>query len=166
MSDIVLGPEFEAMSRPRQALGTRGLRVVAALLGLGLALCAVLFTLLGAWPVLGFLGVELLLVLGLFALHRRAAARAFERVALTGGELTVQRADPRGMRFDFACNAEWARVRVEEGLQPRVLVAERAREVEIGLFLGAEQRRELADRLTRALAARRDLRFDNPQLRG
>jgi uncharacterized membrane protein len=166
MSDIALSPQFEAMTRPRQALGAQGLRVLAALLAVGLALPALLFTMLGAWPVLGFLGVELLLVIGLFAMHRRAGARAYERVSLTGGRLTVERADARGVRFAFACDAYWARVRLEEGLQPRVLVAERAREAEIGLFLGAEQRRELAAALAGALAAHRRPVFDNPQLRG
>lgn len=163
MSDIA--PCFEATSRPRQALGQRGLRVVLGLLAVGSLVPGAMFLAMGAWPVLGFVGAEFLLVLGLFALHRRHGARAYERVLLRDGQLLLERMDHRGARQSVVLDAYWARVRLHEGLQPRLTVTLREAEYEIGLHLGADARRDLARRLQAALTRHRAPAFDNPQLR-
>lgn len=164
MSDTA--PCFEATSRPRQALGPVGLRVVLGLLAIGFLLPGVMFMAMGAWPVLGFVGVEFMLVIALFAAHRRHGARAFERVTLRDGRLLLERIDHRGIRQSAVLDAYWARVRLQEGLQPRLSVTQREAEYEIGLHLGAEERRDLARRLEAALTRHRSPVFDNPQLRG
>jgi len=164
MSDTA--PCFEATSRPRQALGPRGLRVVLGLLAVGFLVPGAMFMAMGAWPVLGFVGAEFLLVLGLFALHRRHGARAYERVLLRDGRLLLERVDHRGARQRAELDAYWARVQLHEGVQPRLVVAMREAEYEIGLHLGAEARRDLARRLQAALARHRAPVFDNAQLRG
>ena len=163
MSDTA--PCFEATSRPRQALGPVGLRVVLGLLAIGLTLPGVMFLAMGAWPVLGFVGTEFMLVIGLFAAHRRHGARAFERVVLRDGRLLLERIDHRGVRQTAELDAYWARVRLQDGLQPRLSVTQREHEYEIGLHLGADERRALARRLDAALARHRAPVFDNPQLR-
>ncbi|MDW8315196.1 MAG: DUF2244 domain-containing protein [Rhodovarius sp.] len=165
MADSPPAPTFEALMRPRQALDRRGLRVVAAVLGAGFGTSALLFTVLGAWPVLGFVGLEALLVAGLFTLYRRAGARAFERIRLEGGQILVEQADHRGRLRRLLLDAYWARVRIEEGPQPRLFLASRGEEAEIGLFLGEEERRALAEALQEALYRARHPLFDNPVLR-
>ncbi|MCX7371411.1 MAG: DUF2244 domain-containing protein [Alphaproteobacteria bacterium] len=164
MSDTA--PCFEATSRPRHALGPVGLRVVLCLLALGFTLTGVMFLAMGAWPVLGFVGIEFMLVIALFAAHRRHSARAFERVTLRDGRLLLERTDHRGISQSAVLDAYWARVRLQEGLQPQLSVTQREAEYEIGLHLGAEERRDLARRLEAALARHRTPVFDNPQLRG
>jgi uncharacterized membrane protein len=65
---------FEAITAPPRSLSDRGMRWLCLLAVPAAAIPATLFTFLGAWPVLPFVGVELLLVLGLVALHRRWTA--------------------------------------------------------------------------------------------
>jgi hypothetical protein len=63
---------FEAVCTANQSLGDRGMAAVAAFVVAASAAVAVLFSALGAWPVVGFTGLEVLLVLGLLARHRAA----------------------------------------------------------------------------------------------
>jgi uncharacterized membrane protein len=159
---------FEAICTPARSLGRRGALVVAgAVLSASLAV-GVVCSLLGAWPVLGFTGLEAALVLGLMALHRRWAARSMEVLVLTGGSLTISRTDARGRRESLALDPYWARLRLEErpGRVSLLVLRQRQRSIEIGKLLGEEQKRNLAEALDAALRRYREPVFDNPQLRG
>jgi uncharacterized membrane protein len=158
---------FEAVCTAHQSLGDRGMVAVAVFVVVASAGVATLFSALGAWPVVGFTGLEVLLVLGLLARHRRGGRRAVEVLALVGDRLLVRRTDARGRREELALDAYWARVRLEErqGTASRLLVTERRRRVEVGGLLGDAERRELAAMLSEALRRYREPVFDNPQLR-
>ncbi len=158
---------FEAILTPARSLGRRGMRVLSiALLGLSAATGG-FFLMLGAWPVLGFSGVEAALVLGLLAMHRRWSQRAMEVLILTGDRLTIHRTDGRGRREEIAIDPYWARLRLEErpGRVSLLVLRQRGSEVEIGRLLGDEQKRNLAGALDDALRRLRQPVFDNPQLR-
>jgi uncharacterized membrane protein len=165
MSDSAPSLLFEAVTSPPQSLNRQGQRLVLGLLGAGIGLSTLLFTMLGAWPVMGFMGLEAGLVVMLFALHRRHAARAQERIALTEASLSVRHTDAKGRVTEAAFIPYWARVRLEAGPSPRLFIQERRRRMEIGRFLGGEDKRHLAEALNAALGRYRDPRFDNPQLR-
>ncbi|WP_237216141.1 DUF2244 domain-containing protein [Falsiroseomonas oryziterrae] len=158
---------FEAVSTPPEGLSARGMRWLAGLALLGAAIPGVLFTLLGAWPVLGFLGAEVALVLLLVALHRAWNRRAVETVLLSGGRLTLTRHDGRGRQEAAELDAYWARLTLEErdGAVPLLTAEARGRRIEIGRFLSAEEKRALAAALEAALRRYRTPIFDNPQLR-
>ncbi|SFK50319.1 DUF2244 domain-containing protein [Falsiroseomonas stagni] len=163
-SDPIL---FEAVSTPPRSLSDRGMRWLVVLSCLGAAIPAVLFTLLGAWPVLPFLGIEVLLVLFLVTLHRRWTKAAREVVRLTEGRLLVSTADGRGGRRVTEFEPYWTRVALEEEVEgsPRLLLVQRGRRVELGGFLAPEEKRDLARALSAALSRYRNPVFDNPQLR-
>lgn len=158
---------FEAVSTPPAGLSERGMRWLCGLAVGVAAVPAVLFTVLGAWPVLGFLGGEVVLLLGLVALHRRWSRAACETVLLTEARLLVTRADGRGGRERAELEPYWARLVLEErhGAVPVLTAHARGRSVEIGRFLSAEEKRDLAEALDAALRNFRSPRFDNPQLR-
>ncbi len=154
-------PLFEAYSTPLDSLGPRGFRILAWLVCGAFAGLGVLFTLMGAWPVLIFAGAEALLVLALVAVYRRRAARSAEWITLEDGRLTVRRRE--GMRQEAASfDPFWARLHWDGR---RLLLAHRARRIEIGRFLAEEEKQELEAALDRALRAYREPRFENPQLR-
>lgn len=158
---------FEAVSTPPAGLSARGMRWLAALALLGAAIPAILFTVLGAWPVLGFLGGEVALVLGLVALHRSQSRRAVETVWLAGGRLRLCRRDGRGAEERADLDAYWARLTLHErdGAVPLLTAEARGRRMEIGRFLSAPEKRDLAAALETALRRYRIPVFDNPQLR-
>jgi len=158
---------FEAISTPPRSLSDRGMAWLCALAGLGAALPAGLFLLLGAWPVLGFLGIEVTAVLFLVALHRRWSAAAVETVRLTEGRLRIACADGRGGRMALELDPYWTRLEVRErpdGSTTLRLVS-RNRGVEVGRYLAPAEKHDLAGALGAALRRYRNPVFDNPQLR-
>jgi uncharacterized membrane protein len=158
---------FEAVSKPPVGLSARGMRVLCWLALLAAAVPATVFTLMGAWPVLGFLGLEVVLVLGLVATHRRWSRAAVESVLLTDGRLVIRRADGRGGQECAELDPYWSRVTLEEkpGVAPVLTVHSRGRSAEIGRFLSPEEKRSLATALETALRSYRTPIFDNAQLR-
>ncbi|MGG5820657.1 DUF2244 domain-containing protein [Falsiroseomonas sp. HW251] len=158
---------FEAVSHPPAGLTARGMRWLAGLALGAAAIPAVLFTLLGAWPVLGFLGAEVGLVLFLVALHRSWSRSAEETVRIAGGRLQVRRRDGRGGQEAVELDAYWSRLEIEErpGAVPVLRAVARGDSVELGRFLSAEEKLSLAEALDAALRYYRSPSFDNPQLR-
>jgi uncharacterized membrane protein len=158
---------FEAICTPPRSLGARGMRIVAGFILAVSAGIGLLFLALGAWPVIGFTGLEAGFVLGLLALHRRWSLRAVEVLVLTGDRLTIRRTNHQGRREVVSIDPYWAHLRLEErpGRVSLLVLRQRGGAVEIGRLLGDEQKRDLAGALGEALRRWRDPVFDNPQLR-
>ncbi|WP_372617133.1 DUF2244 domain-containing protein [Falsiroseomonas sp.] len=158
---------FEAVTAPPAGLSARGMRWLCGLVVGVTTVPAVLFAALGAWPVLGFLGGEVLVVLGMVATHRRWSRAAFEAVRLTEARLLVTRADGRGGQEHAELEPYWARLDLAErpGAVPVLTARARGRSVEIGRFLPPDDKRALASALEEALRRYRMPIFDNPQLR-
>jgi uncharacterized membrane protein len=158
---------FEAVSTPPAGLSRRGMRWLCIVLAALAAIPATLVVVLGAWPVLPFLGAEVLFGLGAVALHRRWRRGAVETVRLTADRLTVRRRDGRGGQEAFELEPYWARLELTEsaGTGPVLRAHGRGRSVELGAFLAPEEKRSLYAALDAALRAYREPRFDNPQLR-
>lgn len=153
---------FEARSAPLQSLSAGGFRIVAGVLVAGFGFTGTVFSILGAWPVLPFAGIETALVLGLMALYRRHARRSAELVVLTEGELCVTRREGRRQE-EAHFDPSWVRLAWVDDRQ--LFLVHRNRRIEIGRFLGPDEKRDLEDALAGALRRFRTPVFDNPQLR-
>lgn len=158
---------FEAITTPSPGLSGPGARLVAGGIIGALTAIGVLFASLGAWPVIGFVGAEAALVLALFALHRRTTRRAVEILRVVDGRVTVSRTDWRGRQESFSLDAYWTRPVMQErpGRVSALLLRHRETNIEVGLLLGEEQKRDMAQALAEALRRYREPVFDNPQLR-
>lgn len=158
---------FEAVTTPPAGLSRAGVRLVLGAVVAALAAVSLLFAWLGAWPVLGFAGAEALLVILLLVMHRRGARRSVETLRLAEGRLTVGRTDWRGRREAFSLDPYWTRLSLDErpGRVSALRLHHRGATVEIGVLLGEEQKRDLAEALAEALRRYREPVFDNPQLR-
>ena len=108
-------PHFTAVLTPHRSLGPKGFMVLMA------AVCAVsfatgmLFYLLGAWPVIGFMGLDVALIYVAFKLNFRALKR-YETVDLTKDALTVTRVAPSGKSQSWSFNPYWVRLSLEPRL--------------------------------------------------
>lgn len=158
---------FQAICTPPRSLGARGLRAFALLLGAFAGVTATMSLVIGAWPILPFLGLEVGFAVALVALHTRAAARMMETVVLTPGRLTITRIDARGRREEVVLDPYWARAvyRPNPAHAGVLHLESRGRRAEIGRHLVAEEKASLRDALAAALAGARRPDFDNPQLR-
>jgi uncharacterized membrane protein len=158
---------FEALSSPVPGLSGAAIRRIALALILAAGISGAAFAWLGAWPVFGFMGAEVLLVVGLLSAHARWSARAYERISLADGRLVIERADGRGRRERLEIDPYWARAEWRETApgEGRLLITTRGRALEIGRFLNGPERQSLHGALSSALAAWRRPDYDNPQLR-
>ncbi|MGC8530434.1 MAG: DUF2244 domain-containing protein [Acidiphilium sp.] len=163
------GPDiklFQAVLRPYRSMGWRGMGILCGVLVAASVLVNSLMFILGAFPVIGFNGGELILALTMFWLNMRAA-RASEVIVLTQDHLTVTWTDPRGRRNRVEMGTAWLTAMLEErrGSVPVLTVGGRQQRVTVGAHLGDFEKRELAQELQAALARLRSPRFDNVQTR-
>lgn len=158
---------FEAITAPRQSWHAGGFGAIVGLLLLGSGSATTVFWLLGAWPVAGFMGAEVVLVVSLLLAHRRWSGRAAERILLRGGRVRLDRTDGLGRREAAEFDAYWARADLlaRPGRISEARLSGRGRSVEIGRFLPEAEKADLVRALSRALRDHREPRFDNPQLR-
>ena len=144
---------FSAIITPHRSLSGTGFLVVMALVG-GLSFIGgMFFFLLGAWPVIGFLGLDVLLVYWAFRANYRAAA-AFEEVTVTASELRLRRVSHRGEVAEWTLNPLWTQLvrdaHEEFGLQHLYLVS-RGRKLPVAGFLSPPERESFAAALSAAL---------------
>jgi uncharacterized membrane protein len=148
---------FSAIITPHRSLSGRGFLLVMALVG-GLSFIGgIFFFLLGAWPVVGFLGLDVLLVYWAFRANYRAAA-AFEQVTVTPSELRLRRVSHRGEVAEWTLNPVWTKLDREKsdefGLLKLFLVS-RGRRLSIAGFLSPKERESFAAALAAALGEAR-----------
>ena len=150
-------PIFSAVLRPHRSLSPRGFMLVMAALVACSFTAGLVFWSMGAWPVVGFFGLDILLVQLAFRLNYRQA-RAFEEITVSRDRLTVARTTARGETSESDFNPYWARVEVErhpEAGVTRVTIASHGRRLDVAGFLGPWERESFAQALSSALAEAR-----------
>jgi len=139
---------------PNRSLGPPGRKACLAAIAATTLATGAAATAFGAWPVLPFAGLEILLV----AVAFRAIARHdgdFERLEIDGGRIRLQ--TRRAARLvELEAHAPWARLVVRDrpgntGLELRYA----GRAVEFGFLLTEGRRREWAAELGRRLPVAR-----------
>ncbi len=143
---------------PNRSLSRKGLWIVMGLLLLGSAILCGAFLIHGAWPVLGFFGLDLVLLYAGFRASYRSG-RMRERIVLSEKDLHVIREDPKGRRQRFSFNPYWVRVRLEHGHDEdcELSLQSHGRKLVIGAFLSPEERITLGEEIRRCLHGLRHL---------
>ena len=126
------------------------------------AVCAVsfgtglLFYLLGAWPVIGFMGLDVALIYIAFKLNFRAL-RLYETVDLTNDTLTITRVDPSGRARSWSFNPYWVRLSLESriGRSSQLSLASHGNRLVFASFLTDDEREDFAVALSAALSLAR-----------
>ena len=142
---------FSLVARRNNSLGPGGRLGVFAFMFVVSVGIAAAFAVMGAWPILPFAGLEMLVLYLAFRYVDRHAAD-YERIAIDGDRVEVESFEAgRCRRHEF--NRRWARL-VVTGEGERVALRSHGRELEIGRFVGAERRLEIARELGRRMAGR------------
>jgi uncharacterized membrane protein len=144
---------FAATITPHRSLGSTGFLVLMLCIGALSFICGMMFLILGAWPVFGFLGLDVVLIYFAFRANFRAA-RAYEEVTVTASELTLRKVNPRGGVREWTLNPVWVRldriVHEEFGIE-RLFLVSRGRRLSIASFLGPYEKASFARALSTAL---------------
>ena len=145
-------PRFEAVIHPYRSLGPLGFKILLGVVIAANAVGAVVMLSVGAWPVAGFMGLDVLAVYIAFRLSY-GQMRAFERVTINGEALIVERVDVKGWRREWQFPSYWVNVVFEgdEDFNATVTVRSHGRSLEIGEYLSPFERKSFADVLQRAL---------------
>ena len=156
--DPAAQPElFSALLTPHRSLNRTGFLVVMAAISVVSFAAGFAFLLMGAWPVLGFFGLDALAIHWAFRINFRRA-KACEEILVTPSELRLRRVNHRGHVTEFVFNPLWVQLdrkaHAEFGIEKLYLVS-RGRHVAIAGFLGPDEKSSFANALAAALQAAR-----------
>src|SRR6266853_5357912 len=157
---------FSALLTPHRSLNSTGFLVLMGFLSSVSFAAGLAFLLMGAWPVLGFFGLDALAIYWAFRINFRHA-KATEEIWVTPSELRVRRVSHRGHVVEFVLNPLWVRLdqktHSEFGIEKLYLVS-KGRRVSIASFLGPDEKASFAKALLAALQTARRGPTYNPVL--
>lgn len=129
-------PLFSAILTPHRSLSQQGFLILMSLFAVLSLVIGVVFFIYGAWPVLGFLGLEFAFIYFAFRMNYRAG-RLYETVEVYKDVLVVERVLPSGKVRQWTFNPYWVRVISEQYSDSSVSLYLYSHELklEIGKFL-------------------------------
>jgi uncharacterized membrane protein len=154
---------FSALLTPHRSLNRTGFVVVMSVISAVSFAGGIASVILGAWPVVGFFGLDALAIYWAFKINYRRA-KAYEEISVTPSELRLRRVSHRGDMMEWVFNPLWVQLdqiaHEEFGIE-RLYLVSKGRRVAIASFLGADEKASFAKALTAALgAARRGPNFN------
>lgn len=155
------GPIFmDAMLRPNRSLTPGALAVLLTLTAGGIGISMAIFLALGAWPVVGFLGLDAGLIWLAFHLHNRAAKEEWEQVRVTSQAVHVAARSRRRGEEHWVVSPVFARVDVHDpsAHTTRVELAAGRIRLLLGEFLSPPEREAFGAALRTAMAQARKAR--------
>ena len=144
---------FSAVLTPHRSLSATGFVIVMVLVG-GVSFAAgITFLMMGAWPVFGFFGLDVLLIYLAFRANYRAGT-AYEEVFVRPSQLHVRKVSHKGVVSEWMLNPIWVRlereIHEEFGIERHVLVSH-GRKLPIAGFLSPDEKKSFADALSAAI---------------
>ncbi len=146
---------FSALLTPHRSLNRTGFLAVMLFLSAISFATGIVFLMMGAWPVLGFFGLDVLVVWWAFKVNFRTA-RAREEIVVTPSELRVRRVSHHGHVAEWVLNPLWVRLDQEADAEygiERLYLVSRGRRLAIGSFLGPDEKASFSKALIEALNA-------------
>jgi len=148
---------FSALLTPHRSLNRTGFLVLMGFLSTVSFAAGLAFLLMGAWPVFGFFGLDVLVIYWAFRVNFRDA-KATEEIRVTPSELRIRRVSHRGQVVEWVLNPLWVqldqKIHAEFGIEKLYLVS-KGRSISIAQFLGADEKASFAKALNAALQAAR-----------
>jgi uncharacterized membrane protein len=151
--DLAAETLFSALLTPHRSLNRTGFIVLMTVLSIVSFAAGIAFLMMGAWPVFGFFGLDVLVIYWAFRINYRHA-KATEEISITHFELRVRRTSHRGHTVEWVLNPLWVQidqeVHEEFGIE-RLYLVSRGRRVSIASFLGADEKASFVKALSAAL---------------
>jgi uncharacterized membrane protein len=148
---------FSAIITPHRSLSGFGFLLLMTGVCIVSFAAGILFLLMGAWPVVGFFGLDVLLIYWAFRVNYRSAL-AYEEVMVTPSELRVRKVSHRGKVAEWSLNPLWTRLdrdtHAEFGVE-RLYLVTRGRKLPIAGFLSPPEKESFADALSAAIGEAR-----------
>ena len=148
---------FSALLTPHRSLHRTGFLVLMAFIVVVSFAAGFAFLLMGAWPVLGFFGLDVIAIYWAFRINFNRA-RASEKITVTHSELRLRRVSHRGHVVEFVLNPLWVQLdrktHPEYGVEKLYLLS-KGRRLAVGSFLSPDEKASFSKALMTALQAAR-----------
>lgn len=151
-------PLYAVTLTPHRALGETGIRWVVGVTAGFAAIPGLLFFAMGAWPVVGFLGLEVVLLYWALSTSLKSG-RAFEEVTLWRDSLDIRHVAPSGAETRTSFNPFFVRLSLQKDTSGRITaiaLTSRERALEVGAFLGPDDKARFASDFGPALSRARN----------
>jgi uncharacterized membrane protein len=146
-------PLFAATLTPNHSLSRAGLRYVIALAAVLATIPGLAFVSMGAWPIVAFLGLDVVLIWWALAASMRDGKR-LETVTLWPDKLELKRVSARGAAELLRFNPYFVKLVIDRDFNERTTALHlrtRDEDVEIGSFLNGEEKATFAQAFGTAL---------------
>jgi uncharacterized membrane protein len=152
---------MDAVLRPNRSLSVNGFRVVMLSMAAMSFFAGLGFLSLGAWPVVGFFGLDVALIYFAFKFNFKAGARERETVRVTASQVAISRTCYRGRVGWWHVSPAFARVHVQElnEYEAAVQLTAGGTSVPLATCLSSPERLVFADALKEALDLARNERY-------
>ena len=143
---------FDAILQPNTSLKPRGFMLLMVAIASVSFVAGMIFMLVGAWPVLGFFGLDVAVIYLAFKANYRWA-RIYETVRLTSDSLLVERIRPSGKVQRWRFQPYWLKVQIDQPVKhdSQLVLSSHGKRLKIGSFLSPDERVEVANALQDAL---------------
>lgn len=151
---------MDAVLAPSRSLSPQGFQIVMLALAAMSFLCGLVFLSIGAWPVIGFFGLDVALVWLAFRSSFRSGQRQRESVVVASDAIHVGLRPVRGPDRWWGLNPHFARVDVAAAgtHEMEVALAAGPDRLPLGAFLSPSEREDFATALRDAIARARSER--------
>ncbi|MEL6213356.1 MAG: DUF2244 domain-containing protein [Pseudomonadota bacterium] len=143
---------FDAVLFPNRSLPNVGFIMVMSVVIVANILFGAYFYLIGAWPVIGFCGLDVFLVWLAFKISYRQG-RLHERVRVDEDEILIARVLPSGHETRWRLQTFWTRVAIDRPVEheSQLQLVYKGRKLVLGSFLSPGERGDLGEALAAAL---------------
>ena len=146
-------PLFSAKLTPHRSLGQRGFRVVIAVVAVAATVPAITFWSLGAWPIIGFMGLDVALIAWAMWSSLKDGKR-YEQVTLWRDQLELKQVDGGGKETLVRFNPSFVKLVVDRDYNERTTglhLRTKDRDVVLGAFLNNDEKSSFAKAFGTAL---------------
>lgn len=152
-TQIQARPIFAATLTPYRSLTPTGKRMVVGLTAALALVPGFIFYVAGAWPVVGFMGLDVLAIWWAFTVSLRTG-KAYEVLTVWRGALELKKVDARGNEEVLAFTPNAVRFVIERDYNERVTalwLTQPGRRVALGSFLSTDEKLSLSKAFGTAL---------------
>jgi uncharacterized membrane protein len=164
--DLASGTVYmDAELRPNRSLSAHGFRIVMLSMAAMSFFAGLGFLSIGAWPVFGFFGLDVVLVYLAFKVNFKSGERERETIRVTAKDVAISRTCYRGQTGWWHVSPAFARVDVEHvnDYEAHVRLTAGGTSVPLATCLSPPERLAFADALKSALESARNERYPSPQ---
>ena len=137
---------------PSQSLSRKGFRILILIFLIPACLIGTFFSLLGAWPVAGFMGLELVLIYFAFKIYLNNS-KVYERIVLDDKNLRIKYYNQEKIIKTITLEPTWLKVHISNNNIPSNILSLRSHGKEnfVGMFLSPREKVVIAEKIRTGL---------------